>query len=113
MVKNEKEQTGLNGKWTFACLNRLQWNYEPYGTKEEAIEAAKQILCVGCLVGQITRPTDLDLQYSITHQERILFPFTGWANSQEVVIETVEKVEKKEPEVPVKTKQLNMFNFDW
>lgn len=60
----------MEGQWTYSDLE-VEWVNETYNSKEEAIEAAKEVYEDGCLVGQLEH--DKGINYKVVNQEKITF----------------------------------------
>lgn len=60
----------MEGQWTYSDFD-IEWVHDTYNTKEEAIEAAKEVYEKGCVVGQLEHKEGVN--YAVVNQDKIMF----------------------------------------
>lgn len=62
----------MENKWTFSSLDEMWWEYGLFDTKEEAINAAKEVFTDGCMLGQLYKPEGAS-NYSVKLRDKAFF----------------------------------------
>lgn len=67
----QAEKKNFEGYWTYAHSKDLNWEHEPFETKEEAIASGREVFPCGFVIGQLKNTENM--VYDVVNVEKVSF----------------------------------------